>query len=345
MGVSNLFKNCTFEDFEVIKRDLLEKGIKRIAIDMYVILHKFCIDIQIAQILCMNPSYFHKELYERIKAYLVDLMNQGFDLYLVYDGNTMNYKITEEERAQSRLKALIAENWLGAVEVTPEQMHNLQTYLSDLNVPYIVAPFEADAQLTYLFKQGLVDCVLTNDSDLIIYGVTRIIFIRGSNLQWYEHKRIDEKEEPKCINEMPLEKLWMFGYLIGCDYFHGVKGIGIQKAYKIIKELKFVYENTKINWESMFKQIYSLIGLNMTKKAMEKLPKEEELKLWFDKVRFVYNHQPVFNPETYSVIDLQGDEISTEILAKFGIIHNNEKVAKGIIDPISNVEFQLIEEF
>ena len=78
---------------------------------------------------------------------------------------------------------------------------------------------------------------------------------------------------------------------------------------------------------------------------MEKLPKEEDLKMWYDKVRFVYTQQPVFNPETYSVISLQGHEMSTEVLAKFGIIHNNEKVAKGIIDPISNVEFQLIEEF
>lgn len=345
MGVTNLFKNCVFEDFELIKRDLLEKGIKRIAIDMYVILHKFCVDIQIAQILCMNPAYFHKELYERIKTYLVDLMNQGFDLYLVYDGNTMKYKITEEERALRRLIALGKEDWLGAVEVTPEQMHNLQTYLEDLKVPYIVAPFEADAQLTYLFKKGYVDCILTNDSDLIIYGVTRIIFIRGSNLQWYEHKRIGEKDEPSNINEMPLEKLWMFGYLIGCDYFHGIKGIGIQKAYKIIKEIKMIYENTKLDWNGMYKQLYSLLGLNMSKKAIEKLPKEEELKIWFDKVRYVYNNQPVFEPDTYTVVSLQGNPLDSDKLATFGIIHNNEKVAKGIVDPISNVEFQLIEEF
>lgn len=345
MGVTNLFKNCVFEDFRLIQKDLLERGIKKIAIDMYVILHKFCVDIQIAQTLCMNPAYFHKELYERIKTYLVDLMNQGFDLYLVYDGNTMKYKITEEERAVRRLVALNKEDWISAVEVTPEQMHNLQTYLEDLKVPYIVAPFEADAQLTYLYKKGIVDCVLTNDSDLIIYGVTKIIFIRGSNLQWYEHKRIDEKEEPKNINEIILEKLWIFGYLIGCDYFHGIKGIGIQKAFKLIKTLKLKYDNTKIDWEVTFKELYSLIVLNMTKKAMEKLPKEEELKIWFDKVHFVYTQQPVFNPETYSVMSLQGNNLSNENIAKFGIIYNNEKVAKGVIDPISNVEFQLIEEF
>lgn len=40
----------------------------------------------------------------------------------------------------------------------------------------MVAPFEADAQLTYLNKEGYADVVITEDSDLLVFGCTQVIF-------------------------------------------------------------------------------------------------------------------------------------------------------------------------
>lgn len=40
----------------------------------------------------------------------------------------------------------------------------------------MVAPYEADAQLAYLFKNGKVDLIITEDSDLLVYGVTKVFF-------------------------------------------------------------------------------------------------------------------------------------------------------------------------
>ena len=42
--------------------------------------------------------------------------------------------------------------------------------LQAANVEYIVAPYEADAQMAYLAIKGKVDAVLTEDSDLLPYG-------------------------------------------------------------------------------------------------------------------------------------------------------------------------------
>ena len=39
-----------------------------------------------------------------------------------------------------------------------------------------MAPFEADAQLTYLNKEGYADVVITEDSDLLVFGCTQVIF-------------------------------------------------------------------------------------------------------------------------------------------------------------------------
>ena len=39
-----------------------------------------------------------------------------------------------------------------------------------LDVPVIVAPYEADAQLTYLVNNDLADYALSEDSDLLAFG-------------------------------------------------------------------------------------------------------------------------------------------------------------------------------
>ena len=43
-----------------------------------------------------------------------------------------------------------------------------------LGVDCIVAPYEADAQLTYLHKAGIVQAVITEDSDLVAFGCKRV---------------------------------------------------------------------------------------------------------------------------------------------------------------------------
>jgi exonuclease-1 len=37
-----------------------------------------------------------------------------------------------------------------------------------------VAPYEADAQLAYLDQQNIISTIITEDSDLIVYGCKRV---------------------------------------------------------------------------------------------------------------------------------------------------------------------------
>lgn len=48
--------------------------------------------------------------------------------------------------------------------------------LKRMNVQYVVAPYEADAQLTYLIQHGLVDGVITEDSDCLPFGCHTVLF-------------------------------------------------------------------------------------------------------------------------------------------------------------------------
>ena len=38
----------------------------------------------------------------------------------------------------------------------------------------IVAPYEADSQLAYLSKEQIVDLIITEDSDLLVFGCRKV---------------------------------------------------------------------------------------------------------------------------------------------------------------------------
>ena len=96
------------------------------------------------------------------------LQHYGVRPYVVFDGGHLPSKQgTERERAerreQHRKRGLqyMAENRASAardafsrcVDVTPQMAAQLIRQLRAENIPYVVAPYEADAQLTYLEQE------------------------------------------------------------------------------------------------------------------------------------------------------------------------------------------------
>jgi exonuclease-1 len=45
-------------------------------------------------------------------------------------------------------------------------------------VEFVVAPYEADSQISKLFLLKKIDAVITEDSDLIVYGVDVILKLK-----------------------------------------------------------------------------------------------------------------------------------------------------------------------
>lgn len=57
-----------------------------------------------------------------------------------------------------------------AVDVTPSMAKRVCDALSEIGVSFLVAPYEADAQMAYLARRGDVGAVVTEDSDLLAYA-------------------------------------------------------------------------------------------------------------------------------------------------------------------------------
>jgi len=106
-----------------------------------------------------------------------------------------------------------------------------------MGIESIISPYEADAQLAYMWKTGKVDVVITEDSDLLAFGVKKCLFKMDKNGQGFEID-LDELKLVEDINfrTFTLDMLLITCILSGCDYLDSIKGIGFKKAHKLVYE-------------------------------------------------------------------------------------------------------------
>ncbi len=106
----------------------------------------------------------------------------------------------------------------------------------DLGVDCVVSPYESDAQLAYLVQAGYADIVITEDSDLLMFGCKQVIFkldMAGAGVLITWSAGIGEN----CCNipsqDFTPASLRYMGVLSGCDYFSGIPRIGLATAAKV----------------------------------------------------------------------------------------------------------------
>jgi exonuclease-1 len=61
------------------------------------------------------------------------------------------------------------------VDITPKMAREVIIELKKFDIEFIVAPYEADAQLAYLESIQMVDGVVTEDSDLLVFGCKYVL--------------------------------------------------------------------------------------------------------------------------------------------------------------------------
>ena len=100
-----------------------------------------------------------------------------------------------------------------------------------LNVPYFIAPLEAECACADLCKRGFVDAVLTEDTDVLAYGSPIFLSkIDTSNDTCVQIKYEDVLDALELKKEEFLDLCIMFG----CDYNKNINKVGIETAYKYL---------------------------------------------------------------------------------------------------------------
>lgn len=116
--------------------------------------------------------------------------------------------------------------------VTDEMRAEAMNLLQLFGVPYVEAPAEAEAQCAMLEKLGLVDGIVTEDSDAFVFGGKRVY----KNI-FYDQKYVEVYDASDAEREMGLTRdgLIALALLLGGDYTEGVKGVGIINGMEIIQ--------------------------------------------------------------------------------------------------------------
>ncbi|CAN6902596.1 unnamed protein product [Brassica oleracea var. botrytis] len=233
----------------------------RVGIDAYSWLHKGAYSCSME--LCLDTDGKKKLRYIDYFMHRISLL-QHYEItpVVVLDGGHMPCKAaTGDERQRQRkanfdaamvklkegnVKAAV-EFFQRAVSVTSSMAHQLIQVLKSENVEFIVAPYEADAQLAYLssleLEQGGIAAVITEDSDLLAYGCKAVIFKMdryGKGEELILDNVFQAADQKPSFQNFDQELFTAMCVLAGCDFLPSVPGVGISRAHGFISKYQSV---------------------------------------------------------------------------------------------------------
>ena len=266
----------------------------------------------------------------------------GIEVILVIDGDALPSKNEEniqrrEERDKAFEKAIAAENandsrsarrfYAQSCSVTHAMRYELIKKCNAIGLAFLVAPYEADAQMARLAHTGVVDLVITEDSDILVYGCPRALFkidfttYQGQEIQLM--KDLGENATPSFRNW--THDMFVFMCIIsGCDYCKGVPGIGIKLAHKLVR----IHRTPS--------KIFSAL------RAAGRIPPDFEDKFF---IAFrTFRHQRVFCPFRKQVENLwpiNGSNIDSDdvwpFLGEYIEPHLARRIADGVLHPSKKI--------
>ncbi|KAL0097822.1 PIN domain-like protein [Phycomyces blakesleeanus] len=238
---------------------------------------------------------------------------------IVFDGKPLPIKShTNDQRSKDRINAREAgyelkrqgntraatEQFQKAISITPEMIAQVSKALAIRKVQTIVAPYEADSQLAYLIKHNIVEAIITEDSDLLVFGCKTVLFKMDRS---GTAMRLRQKDLPLTteinISGWDIDKIRRMCILSGCDYLESLPGIGIKRAH---------------NYLVNFKTYEAVLARLRIEGKMKDTKNYEEL---FEKAEKAFLYQHVYDPITKEFVTLNPlpDNIPIETLDFLGI--------------------------
>ena len=103
-------------------------------------------------------------------------------------------------------------------DITQQMVGQIQMMLRLFGIPYITAPMEAEAQCAALVELGLVEGIITDDSDVFLFGGQRVfrnMFNQSKTVECFLQKDLSR--------ELGLSRddLVRLAFLLGSDYTEG----------------------------------------------------------------------------------------------------------------------------
>ena len=133
------------------------------------------------------------------------------------------------------------------IDITSEDFDKTRELFDILKIPYYTAPEEAEKFCSYLCINGLVDSVLSDDTDVIAYNCP--FFLTKLDIYNDTFVEISNKNVLNILN-ITNKQLLDFCIMCGTDYNNNIPKIGPENAFKYISKyinIEEIEKNLKID--------------------------------------------------------------------------------------------------
>ena len=186
--------------------------------------------------LCKLTGEIAPELLEVQEKYSIGVQNR-----LLGGFKKINVRILEEHI--EKLKSQV-------ISVNKNDIQLIKNFLDIVAVPYIQSETEGETLCSYMCRWGIVDAVMTDDTDVLVYGTP--LFIFDINSSDGSCKCIEYNELLETI-EFTEETFRDLCIMCGCDYNTNIPKVGQETAFKLMKEYLSIdnlpekYDKTVLN--------------------------------------------------------------------------------------------------
>ena len=190
----------------------------------------------------------------------ISLMNEGIKPIYVFDGKpsalkqkTISERRLLKEKAKINLEDAIEKGDVEKIAslrrsinyITLEIVDECKTLLRFMGIPFVQAISEGEAQASYMSATNIVQGVISQDYDCLLFGARRVL----RNFTLYGRRRISSRNIYVSVNPeyMDLEetlnslqisraKLIDIAILTGTDFNEGLPRVGARTALSLIRK-------------------------------------------------------------------------------------------------------------
>ena len=241
------------------------------------------------------------------------------------------------EGATSRATALCSK----AASVLPWMATRLIDELRRRDVPFVVAPYEADPQIAYLVRERICACAISEDSDLLAYGCPCSLFklevqtALGTLVTFRDLRAAVDAKGVHLFDSAGGEEWASWSedgkfvdlcILAGTDYLPALKGVGIKTAHAALKRSSGLEESLRVPPLS-----------SMVSKAFDSPSDSHAYLVQAAKVRSVFRHALVYDPRAGAVVPLnplpRGAQLPSHLGKVFDVETARRVCADASLDP------------
>lgn len=253
MGIRNLYKLITkYAPSSIKHKTINDYKNKIIGIDADNFLYKLIYAIRGRGYDIKNDNKIITHIYALFLK-LRKFKELNIKVIFVFDGEAPEIKLKELDTRYKIKKELIEKYKESKKKDDKRKLFYLNSYLTDNEINeckelikifgfnYIDAVEENDSQLGYMSKKGLIDYIISDDLDILLFGGRNIL----KNFTIAKNKSIIEINKKDILKELKYneDNLINLGLLLGSDYTD-YKKISINESLKLINEYKTI---SKIN--------------------------------------------------------------------------------------------------